>query len=162
MKITDSLRKWANLNLVKFSYPDGFHYPNWKEDFDTLVNEIDETFDRTCAQHEAVLQDTIDKLAESQGFADRVCDAVVAGEDVTLFGVDYSPSTDPCIVGIETYNHTIKQMLGEAKHLHDVMLDRLHSSDNRGLREELRKVRAERDELKSQLRKIKDAIDGDA
>lgn len=159
MEITYDLRKW-----IDGRDPDGdCNVYGWqRRELLRLADEIDGMFDRACAQQEAVLQDTIDKLAESQDFADRVCDAVAAGEDVTLFGVDYSPSTDPCVVGIETYNHTIKQMLGEAKHLHDVMLDRLHSSDNRGLREELRKVRAERDELKSQLRKIKDAIDGNA
>ena len=91
MEITHDLRNWIDGCA---SDGDRNIYGWRRRELHRLADEIDGMFDRACAQQEAVLQDTIDKLAEAQDFADRVCDAVVAGKDVTLFGVDYSPSTN--------------------------------------------------------------------
>jgi hypothetical protein len=151
MEITRELRKW-----IDGSGTDGDRnvYSWQRRELLRLADEIDGMFDRTCAQQEAALQNTIDQLAEARGFADRVGEAVNNGEDVTLFGVDYTPSTDFDNPTIELYNRTIRRMLGEVKHLRDVMLERANSESNKALRAELYKVESERDEIISQLRKL--------
>lgn len=151
VEITYELRKW-----IDGRDPDGdCNVYGWqRRELLRLADEIDGMFDRTCAQQEAALQNTIDKLAEARGFADRVGEAVNNGEDVTLFGVDYTPSTNFDNPTIELYNRTIRGMLGEVKHLRDVMLDRVNSESNKALRAELYKVESERDEIIRQLRKL--------